>query len=60
MDWMRIVRRLFGHLGVLPTYGRLLDEGDCKPGAEAVAVLGYGYWQARFGSDPSIVGLLRA
>jgi predicted permease len=46
----------FGTLGVLPTYGRLLDEGDCKPGAEAVAVLGYGYWQGRFGSDPSIVG----
>ena len=27
-----------------------------KPGAPAVVVLTYGYWQRQFGADPSIVG----
>ena len=36
-------------------YGRLLDEQDDKPGAPPVAVLGYSYWQSRFGGDPGIV-----
>jgi predicted permease len=44
-------------LGVRPWLGRLLSpEDDRTPGAHPVAVLSYGYWQARFGSDPSIVG----
>lgn len=45
----------FSELGVLPVYGRLLDERDNQPGAPAVAVLGYRYWQTRFASDPGIV-----
>src|SRR6266481_4952142 len=45
----------FGELGVTPMYGRLLDEQDGKPGSPPVAVLGYGYWQSRFGGDPGIV-----
>jgi predicted permease len=44
-------------LGVRPWLGRLLSpEDDRTPGAHPVAVLSYGYWQARFGGDPSIVG----
>lgn len=44
-------------LGVRPWLGRMLSpEDDRTPGAHPVAVLSYGYWQARFGSDPSIVG----
>jgi predicted permease len=44
-------------LGVRPWLGRLLSpEDDRTPGAHPVAVLSYGYWQTRFGSDPSIVG----
>lgn len=45
----------FGELGVTPVYGRLLDEQDDKPSSPPVAVLGYGYWQSRFGGDPGIV-----
>jgi predicted permease len=45
----------FGELGIMPMYGRLLGEQDDKPGSPPVAVLGYGYWQSRFGGDPGIV-----
>jgi predicted permease len=47
----------FETLGVRPFLGRLIDpEDDRTPGAHPVAVLSYGYWQRRFGSDPAIVG----
>jgi len=45
----------FTELGITPLYGRLLDEHDDRPGAPPVAVLGYDFWQNRFGGDPSIV-----
>src|SRR5258707_7192816 len=44
-------------LGVRPWLGRLLSPyDDHAPGARPVAVLSYGYWQARFAGDLSIVG----
>ncbi|MFQ5742163.1 MAG: ABC transporter permease [Acidobacteriota bacterium] len=47
----------FSVLGVQPARGRFfLPEEDRTPGTEAVAVLGYGLWQLRFGADPGIVG----
>jgi macrolide transport system ATP-binding/permease protein len=36
--------------------GRTLEPRDDTPGAEPVAVLGYGYWRSEFAADPSIVG----
>ena len=46
----------FGSLGVLPAWGRLLDSRDAQPGAPAVAVMAYPYWQTRWGADPHVVG----
>ncbi len=47
----------FEVLGVPPARGRLIQAGDDgAPGTGAVAVLSYGYWQRRFGGDPSVVG----
>ena len=44
----------FETLGVQPFLGRLIGpEDDRTPGAHPVAVLSYGYWQRRFGSDPA-------
>ncbi len=45
----------FETLGALPLVGRTFrsDEG---PGSAAVAILAYGFWERRFGADPSIVG----
>ncbi len=39
-----------------PLLGRTFRADDDKPGAEAVLVLSYDYWQRRHGGDPSIVG----
>jgi predicted permease len=47
----------FPVLGVRAAAGRLFSSDDDRsPGAHPVAVLGYNYWQSRFGGDPGIVG----
>ena len=47
----------FDVLGVGAHVGRVFSEGDERtPGGDRVAVLGYGYWQRRFGGDPAVVG----
>lgn len=46
----------FATLGIAPAWGRLLDIGDSRPDAPAVAVLGYEYWQAHWAADPHVVG----
>ena len=50
---------LYEELGVRPVAGRLLVAGDMTidpPRAEAVAVLGYGFWQRHYRGDASVVG----
>jgi macrolide transport system ATP-binding/permease protein len=44
-------------LGIQPAAGRLIlpTEGQ-TPGADPILVLGYSFWQKRFGGDLSIVG----
>jgi putative ABC transport system permease protein len=39
-----------------PILGRDFTPEDDKPGAAAVALISYGFWQQRFGRDPNIVG----
>jgi len=46
----------FDVLGITPILGRAFLPEDDKPGANAVLVLSYSYWQAKFGGDPRIVG----
>ncbi len=47
----------FGTLGLKPVAGRLLTPDDDEQAVAApVAVLGYDFWQRRFGGDPSVVG----
>src|SRR5260370_39970408 len=46
----------FDTLGVETTLGRTITPSDDEPGAPAVAVLGYGYWQSAFGRDPTVTG----
>ena len=43
-------------LGVQPSLGRLLTEGDDKASANPVAVLSYRYWQKQFSGDAAVVG----
>jgi putative ABC transport system permease protein len=43
-------------LGVRPALGRLVTPADDSPGSPPVAVLDNGFFQSRFGGDPSVVG----
>jgi putative ABC transport system permease protein len=43
-------------LGVQPGLGRWFSENDDKPGSPLTMVLMYGWWQARFGGDRSVLG----
>lgn len=46
----------FQTLGVPAAVGRTIEPDDERPGAEAVAVLSYAYWQSAFGGSPAAVG----
>ncbi|HEX6314630.1 MAG TPA: ABC transporter permease [Gemmatimonadaceae bacterium] len=41
---------------VRPHIGRTFQPGEDSPSGPRVAILGYGMWQRRYGSDSSIVG----
>ncbi len=43
-------------LGVRPVSGRWFTAEDNKTGSPEVAILTYGFWQRRFGGDPSAIG----
>jgi putative ABC transport system permease protein len=51
----RISASLFPLLGVAPAVGRTFTENEDQAG-QLLAMLSYGLWQRRFGSDRSIVG----
>ncbi len=46
----------FSVMNVNAAEGRLIEPDDDVPGATPVAVLSDGFWQRRFGGDPSILG----
>src|SRR3989454_4909200 len=46
----------FKVLGLPPGLGRDFTEEDDRPGASRVAIMGRGFWERRFGSDPGILG----
>ena len=53
----RVTGNYFSTAGIQPALGRLIlpTEGQ-TPGADPVFVLGYAYWQKRFGGDKNIIG----
>jgi predicted permease len=47
----------FTALNVQPALGRLIQPSEeNQPGKAPVLVLGYSYWQKRFGGDPRVIG----
>ena len=51
-----ITANTFGLLGQQPLIGRTFLPGEDAPGAQPVAIIGYGLWQDRYGADPAILG----
>ncbi len=45
---------LFRTLGIQPVVGRFFPDSE-QAGSAAPVVLSYGFWQRRYGSDPSII-----
>lgn len=47
----------FSAFSVKPALGRLVLPGEAEhPGEPGILVLGYSYWQRRFGGDPQVIG----
>src|SRR5260221_4716210 len=53
---VRVSSNLLTMLGARPVLGRLFLPEEDTPGGPGSAVLGYGTWTRRFGSDPHVVG----
>jgi predicted permease len=53
---VRVTSNLLPMLGANAAYGRLFTPDDGRLGGPNVAVLSYGMWARRYGSNPQIVG----
>jgi putative ABC transport system permease protein len=53
---MRVTEAILPLLGVSPMLGRAFTHADDSPGSPQTAILTYGYWQRRFGSNRSVLG----
>lgn len=45
-----------GLFGIVPHRGRLIQDADTRDGANPVAVIGYGFWERRFGGRDDAIG----
>jgi predicted permease len=55
-DGQLVAGTFFTTLGVSAILGRLLSPEDDRAGASPAAAISYGYWERRFGGDPTVVG----
>jgi predicted permease len=56
VDALLVTDGLLPVLGIPPMLGRVFSKADDSPGAPDTAVLTYGYWRRKFGSDPAAIG----
>ena len=53
----RVTGNYFSALGIQPALGRfILPTESQTPGADSIIVLGYSYWQKRFGGERDVIG----
>jgi predicted permease len=53
---LHVTAEILPMLGVQPALGRWFSQRDDAPGSPQTMVLSYGWWQARFGGDRSVIG----
>jgi len=53
---LRVTDGILPILGVAPALGRPFTANDDTPGSPPTVILTHGYWQARFGADPGVIG----
>jgi len=56
IEGARVSASLFSVLGGAPVLGRIFSAEDEQKGKSQAAILSYGFWQRRFGSDPEVLG----
>jgi putative ABC transport system permease protein len=57
VDGIYVSGNFFGALGVVAETGRVLSDSDNRQGCGAAgAVLSHGFWKARYGGNPAVVG----
>ncbi len=56
VDGARVSSSFFPLFAAQPSLGRVLLPEEDEPGKAAVVILGHGFWQRRFGSDPGVIG----
>jgi predicted permease len=55
-DATEVTSNTFSLVGQKPILGRDFNAADDMPGAPPVVMLRYGFWERRYGKDPSVVG----
>jgi putative ABC transport system permease protein len=55
LNGARITHNFFSALGATAAQGRVFLPEEDQPGKNKVVVLNHGFWQRRFGGDPSIL-----
>src|SRR5215471_7558170 len=53
---IRVSSSLLPMLGQKAAFGRVFLSAEDEPGATSTAILSYGTWARRFGSDPAVLG----
>jgi putative ABC transport system permease protein len=56
LESLEVTANVFPALGLAPQVGRAFTPEEDRPAAAPVALLGYAFWQQRFGGDPAIIG----
>ena len=53
---VRLSANAFSIIREQPVQGRDFRAGEDRKEAEPVAIIGYGLWKSRYGSDPHVIG----
>jgi len=56
VDGVRVSSSFFRIFGARTAMGRVFGADEDVPGQAPAAILTYGFWQRRFGGDPSVLG----